>query len=501
MLLPTQPTLNTDIIDLTREQYLEFRSNLIDLLGISTSCPIAEAFIDKYASVDDETVHFLFFSMPILGIDECSYLALALNLMNLDENKMLSITFNTGAFTFSVYVNEDPNKEVHLYDGINIIYDYYSKALNYVTGEESSLLANKVIIPVVMPYLCPYIKISQSEYCPLVTRYILQSKNNVTNNSCPALEGTSVYYSYSFDDFTNESVVTETFHMCLQEYKRLTLTLTSNAHGSVSYTVKGIVSLISSSVSMVCILITFGLYYRLLKLRNIPMILFGIALCNLFIAQAVFQFGSVWTDEGLLCTSMGISIHFIWLAATFSLNAYCIVILRNLQSINNKTQYRDILSIFAYVYGLPVILVLTNIIYTNVQSSQDFSLGYGAGLCHINTTLMRGLLFGLPIFLAVVCNCVVYFAILYKIKRITSAVHAQRGNMFYAPVYFRLLLVSGITWTFGFINEFIHSIVLDYFFIVLVAGQGLLLLLSFGCSKQIRERIGQSFCSRTPTTS
>jgi hypothetical protein len=49
----------------------------------------------------------------------------------------------------------------------------------------------------------------------------------------------------------------------------------------------------------------------------------------------------------------------------------------------------------------------------------------------------------------------------------------------YATVYFRLLLLTGITWMFGFLNEYFKSDVLDYCFIVLIGGQGIFLFAAF----------------------
>jgi hypothetical protein len=57
----------------------------------------------------------------------------------------------------------------------------------------------------------------------------------------------------------------------------------------------------------------------------------------------------------------------------------------------------------------------------------------------------------------------------------------------YATVYFRLLLLTGITWMFGFLNEYFESDVLDYCFIILIGGQGIFLFAAFNagllCSK------------------
>ncbi|KAL4216503.1 hypothetical protein ACF0H5_024226 [Mactra antiquata] len=327
-------------------------------------------------------------------------------------------------------------------------------------------------IDVVKPFGCPYIVLNESEYCSMISYYNIIRDNTET---CSIL----------FDVVMYNNVSTNLYSICLNTFDKLI-----SVPSSMKTSVQGVLSLVLTCLSILCIIICLGIYIYLHKINNVPMLVFTDALVNLFIAQTVFQFGSSWRQYKMLCEAVGILVHFFWLSAVFSMKLYCILVYKYIQSFNESFKKTGILA-FIYIYGLPLLLVTFNIIYTNITSNDDnITTGYGTFICHIDNTLMRTILFLVPILLSVICCCILYIHTVYRIRQASNAIAAHRSQgTEHAPVYIRLLLFTGISWFFGLIQEFVPSITLQYLFIVTLAGQGIFLLVSTLLTKTIRKHI------------
>jgi hypothetical protein len=204
-----------------------------------------------------------------------------------------------------------------------------------------------------------------------------------------------------------------------------------------------------------------------------------IALSNLLFAQVIFQFGVERTSLPFpVCAFIGAMAHFFWLSAVFSLNAFCILVAAKLQTVKDEieTNKSGLVKALLSVYGLSALFVGVNVTYSKLERC---IIGYGRSLCYIDEALMRLLLFALPIFCTVLVNCFVYLYIIYTITSTSTMVGRKSRDVKYVTVYFRLLLLTGIAWLFGFLNEYFSSDFLDYSFIVLIGGQGIFLFIAF----------------------
>ena len=226
-------------------------------------------------------------------------------------------------------------------------------------------------------------------------------------------------------------------------------------------------------------------------------ILFVSVMCNLFMAQCLFQFGGALTSFPEACQIIGILVHYFWLSTVFSLNSYCLLVLRNLKSIHTFSGIEQLRLPLIYVYGLPTVFISINIAYS-FDENPDGSLyvGYGRTQCFIDTALMRGVTFACPLAAVVVTNIIAFLLILREIKKNTNLSGSLNIQRQYAGVYFRLLTLTGLSWMIGFLNEILHIEVLEYIFIVLTAGQGVLLFAAFSnlhflkvCCKQNMNKI------------
>jgi hypothetical protein len=210
---------------------------------------------------------------------------------------------------------------------------------------------------------------------------------------------------------------------------------------------------------------------------------FRLALCHVLLAQVIFQFGVERPSLPFqACAFIGGFIHFIWLSAVFLLSAFCVLVASKLQAVRNDTEADKygLVRVLLFVYGLSACFAAANVTYSKVKND---TIGYGRLLCYIDEASMRLFLFALPIFCTVVVNCFVYLYIIITIKSTTNMAGRKSRDVTYATVYFRLLLLTGITWMFGLLNEYFESDVLDYCFIVLIGGQGIFLFAAFHAAR------------------
>ena len=221
------------------------------------------------------------------------------------------------------------------------------------------------------------------------------------------------------------------YFACIETY--LSLTLKSSVTKD-SYHVKGILTLALSISSILCIIVCIVVYSKSANTRSLPSKVFRIALYNLLIAQGVFQFGVERTTLPLtICAFIGISTHFFWLSAVFSLNAFCVLVALKLHAMNDEIDARKsgIVKSLFFIYGLSGLFIGGNILYSKLVNN---TFGYGLQLCYIDEAIMRLLLFALPIFCTVFVNCIVYIYIIHTIKFGTNMDGRKSKDVKYATL-------------------------------------------------------------------
>ena len=493
MLYPTEVILSTfpfDAIDL---------QNLLDkILDVTGTRDICKQFI-----LNSVTAHFYSESLtldyfivevnvPVVITERnCTGDRLANSLSSLTDDNQLSVTISVDQES----VERETLNMVLAYDNRTQLLDSRQRLapstkthFSEVLFETSTDSVSNIVLET--PFVCPHVSLDKAEYSRLISGFSEDEsymKDQLFANRHNIVVKTFVH---SHDDYDDDRIFRK-YSICLEQYR-----LIKSKHVAKKATVMGTLSLALSCISMVCTMVIFLLFCITKRLNNGPMVLFGCALVNLFIAQGVFQFGSGWNDRPALCQSIGIGVHYFWLASVFALNAYCVLILRQIVSVNTQMCNTDLIVSLFYVYGLPAFFIIINIVYTNADTTSPTGSGYGAGQCHINTALMRGLLFAFPIFLTVVFNVVINFLIVIKIKRTQSTANNTRKDSQYVMVFFRLLVVAGLTWVFGILKEFFTSPILDYCFVVFIGGQGIFLLFSFVCRKHFYQELRKEFQSR-----
>ncbi|XP_052088428.1 adhesion G protein-coupled receptor E3-like [Mytilus californianus] len=214
---------------------------------------------------------------------------------------------------------------------------------------------------------------------------------------------------------------------------------------------------------------------------------------HLLVAHSLYLFGfnATWNDK--LCSSLGLLTHYFWLASIFWMHICTVHMFRVFFSMKMKPtvkQSKRVVVVYSFYASIIAgLLVASNITYylaSDQNKQTNGYLGYGGDKCYITLTEMILFTFAIPVGILLASNVVLFCLVIYKIENLPE-VNSNKGrdrNMF--VIYAKLTCLTGITWMFGFIYEWIHVPAFSYVFILLNASQGLFIFLSFCCNDRVR---------------
>lgn len=257
-----------------------------------------------------------------------------------------------------------------------------------------------------------------------------------------------------------------------------------------STTTQGLVSLICTCISLLCLILTLVSYSLFEELRTQPGVNNMALVICLIIAQALFQFGANQASSVVLwaCEAIGVLIHFFWLMVLFWMNICCIHMCRVFAmgkiTVTARLSTKSTVIYIVYTVASSVSFVLINVLVSLCHS--DFqNIGYGGKLCYITDYKMTGYVFALPVGCVVVFNLAIFVLVVIKIWRTPAVKSDTKHSRNLFAVYAKLSSLTGITWIFGFIYFFAEVVVLEYIFILLNATQGVFIFVSFVCNRRV----------------
>lgn len=328
--------------------------------------------------------------------------------------------------------------------------------------------------------------------------------------SCPVVELEASFYHFEFDKETvtikeieavfkrNEYIKTENssilicrdnFESYLKHYiKKQNKTSSDKNTKFLETTPQGIVSLVCTSCSILCSVISLLAFVRVRNMRTQPGINnFCLILC-LVSAQAFFQLSSgqannipIWA-----CSFLGGISHYFWMVTILWMNVCTFHMYKQFRKLHSLSHFqaRKKTTCLYWTYCLFVasIPVLINIL-AKYLNEKDF--GYGGTLCYITDYLMVGFCFALPVAIIILVNISLFIATVLNISRRPSLRRDRKEEIKFLVVYAKMSTVTGLTWTFGFLYTLTNFHLFEYFFIILNASQGVFLFLSFVCNKRV----------------
>ena len=240
------------------------------------------------------------------------------------------------------------------------------------------------------------------------------------------------------------------------------------------------VTLVCTSLSLLCLILTFSVYCLCPKLRTIPgcnnMFLVG----SLFIAQATFQFGNIWLHNTISCSIIGMITHVTWLSLFFWMNVCSFHMFRTfafLRVVDNSDaiKYNTLLRYSLYAFGIPIGIVSANAIIRGYQLDWNY-YGYGQVKCFIDDLISFVFTFLAPVILVCVLNLVFFCITSLKIKQTPTVQSSQDKRHF--GIYIKLFIITGGTWVLVIVDSFLPLSALSFITTVMNACQGVFIFVS-----------------------
>ena len=288
--------------------------------------------------------------------------------------------------------------------------------------------------------------------------------------------------------------------VCMDDYIPFTKSyiILKETNGSTNINSLTTITLICVCFSVICLLISLTIYALLPSLRAQPGINNIFLSLSLLVALLLFGFVSGQTDNNLICIIIGISIHFFWLSYIFWMNICCYHMFKIFGSIRmthlNNASVKTTSKYFLYSFFSSFVCIVINVIWS-MTFRKDRSIGYGvrSNICYIQSPTMVAYTMTLPTCLVVLCNIGMYIFVIWKISRSqfeSSNTQYNRRNLF---VYIKLSTITGATWL-SFIPVYLTDhIVFEFIYTILVACQGVFIMLAFICNKRVYDLLKEKW--------
>ena len=239
------------------------------------------------------------------------------------------------------------------------------------------------------------------------------------------------------------------------------------------------------SVSLICLLATFGIHVRYRPLRTLPGLMLMNMIGALFIAQCSYMLNSItlFQAQPILCQAMAAVQHYFWLAsfvwmACMSLDIFsCLAASCTTVNTYSAAKYCKYVLI-GWMAPLPVPLMALT--FTNTDLG---GYGYDLALCWLSGGKAVLFFFALPVLTIVCFNLVLFVGSVCRLSLLmknAAYVGRKEDNKRRLIQCAKLSSWMGISWLFGIVPNFLDIDILWYVFGVANAFQGVHIFVAFG---------------------
>jgi len=324
---------------------------------------------------------------------------------------------------------------------------------------------NAVNVSVSRYLACPMISFNNSEY------FIDDSNISVYLTA----------YNKSFDmslfKLQNDSLTT-----CLSTIQTPPTTSTQSLPFNLLYK---ILDSTCTTISFLCLVISFIIYCIFKELRNIPGIVNMNLIVCLCLAQAFTKFGLWVTYVPNLCVAFGFLVHYFWLATFLSMSVCAFNVFRvfvlNPMSVP-PFSYSILFKYACFTYVAPLMIVAATAAVSLVKSSVEH-IGYGKRMCFINDNLTSVITLLIPITISLFVNSIFFIKTVFTLRESSNNVVFPERS--YIATYIKLFIMLGFTWPMLIVDALLDFSIFSYFALVLSSLQGFYIFLSFTCTRQV----------------
>ena len=263
-------------------------------------------------------------------------------------------------------------------------------------------------------------------------------------------------------------------------------------------------SLVVTTVSSACLILTLMTYCLFDELRNLP----GLNMMSLSFDTLSYQllilFGvndNTATKYPIMCKWIAIVIHYEVLCVFYWSNIMAWDLYQTfgrkalLSQVRSRKYY---VRYMIYAKGLPMVLVGLSVLMDHLQTVPALVMGYGRYVCWITSKTGAMLMLALPLGIVIVSNGILFiktiFSIRYVSKKVQGSKHGERGKSDLI-LYVRIFSILGFTWIFGLLPILIPddvsngiddlSVVSMFLFVIFNGMQGTFIFFVFTANKRV----------------
>ncbi|XP_053390679.1 uncharacterized protein LOC128553521 [Mercenaria mercenaria] len=257
-----------------------------------------------------------------------------------------------------------------------------------------------------------------------------------------------------------------------------------NIRGGVTY-----LTIVCLSISLLSLVLTLTVYSVYPALRSLPGLNNMALVTSLIIFQAISLVSTVTNiNISWLCSLFG-AVHHFSLTLSFAWMFVCTFhMMKVFVKIRNRSvgrnDFRTFVSYIVFTTSVSLSTVSITIVVAAVQSEGE-DIGYGGATCYIKDPANVLFLVALPVAIVVFANIFMFCVVVFKIHKhptLSSSNPKERHNI---TIFAKLSTITGMTWIFGFIYIFTQVETFAYIFVILNAGQGVFIMLSFVCNRRV----------------
>jgi hypothetical protein len=336
----------------------------------------------------------------------------------------------------------------------------------------------------------PGVDITKLLFCPQMS---LSSQEFTSSNDGMQIFVSSLNHTFYYNEFFQDE--NKSVRICASDFidAYTSMNLLTQPEEYAGYFYLKVLTILSTSVSLISLAITFSVYCLLKQLRTIPGQNLMCLISALFFAQLFFLFKDLSTENSIACTSLGILNYYFWLSIFMCSNVCCIHMFRvfvcNSRFYDNFLCNGTITIYSLYAYLTPLLFTFISI-GCHVTLNPTHTIGFGGRTCFIDDKETQLYSFILPISVICCVNFVLFSVTFHKIHSAPTLENTHCRNDL--SIYLKLFLLTGAVWMFQVIDGLFPLSPFSYLVTILNGSQGLYILISFVFNRRVKSMVRDS---------
>ena len=250
-----------------------------------------------------------------------------------------------------------------------------------------------------------------------------------------------------------------------------------------------VLTCICGAVSFFCLLLTFTTYSLFGVLRTVPGKNNMTLVIVLMVNNILFQVRLYDLRRNDSCLIFGVLSHYFILSVFASFNVCTFHLYRVFTSnvlTNAKSQCRIRCKYNMYAFGIPALIVASNIIITYIIEDHQ-SIGYGGEYCFLILRTAAIVTLLCPICFILLTNTFMFAAAIRHIHNLphVSSENSTRDKRKEIVIFLKLFTITGCSWIFQIIDAFLPASIFSVLISLLNMLTGVYIFTSYICNKRV----------------